>query len=158
MELGTGTSPGKGTWSWGQVLLREKVPVPKFRFEPTVFWECGIAGSAPKAKLKPQKVKEQDLAPKTIEDVDWTYQGYVAAKEMARNLSWITLSEIEDAPAQGGEDVRGDRHCLRARDTHRFHLQVEMQTEPVPEDAGMKSDVGPICVSSSFETVSARLP
>ncbi|MFC2108899.1 BMP family ABC transporter substrate-binding protein [Candidatus Bipolaricaulota bacterium] len=40
-----------------------------------------------------------------IEDVGWTYQGHLAAQEMTRNLPWVTLEEVEDAPAQGGEDV-----------------------------------------------------
>ena len=40
-----------------------------------------------------------------IEDAGWTYQGYVAAQKLAAALPWIVVEEVEDALANGGEDV-----------------------------------------------------
>ena len=40
-----------------------------------------------------------------IGDSGWTYQGHVAAQRMAETLPWISLEEVEDAPALGGEQI-----------------------------------------------------
>ena len=41
-----------------------------------------------------------------IEDSGWTYQGHVAALEMARRFPWVDLVEVEDAPARGEAAIR----------------------------------------------------